>query len=132
MKKILLGALLIVSCFAFGQKIKLKDDKVYVDDKECLKHESKNMGTINSFSNLTTGDKLFYVDYKDAGSRLGYVKIGFTGTDNVITLSSNHNRKDIIKSLIEEKVLENCKINFDNIKNFINRYNQHYEESIIR
>lgn len=122
----------LVSYFAFGQKIELKKDIVYVDKAECLKYSSAFMGDTTDFYSLS-GEKLFYMDIKDAGKySAGYLKIGFTGTDYVLTLKNEFTRKQIIRRLIEEKVLVDCKLNLENIKDFINRYDQKYEGSIIR
>ena len=131
MKKVLFFSLIMIASFAFGQNVKLKDGKVLIDGNVCLNYEAKNLGSSNSFLSLE-GKKLFYLDLQDGGGKLGYLKIGFSGTNYVLTLANENSRKEIIRKLIEEKVIEDCKINVDNIKEFVNRYDQHFEESIIR
>lgn len=48
MKKILFSSMLIVSCFAFGQKVKIKKDKVFVDDRETYHIENNDINFILS------------------------------------------------------------------------------------
>lgn len=51
MKKKLLGSMLIVSCLAFGQKVKLKDGTVSIDKVEVYKYEDDGVTTISTLSN---------------------------------------------------------------------------------
>ncbi|MDQ0064564.1 hypothetical protein [Chryseobacterium lathyri] len=136
MKKILFASMFIFSCFAFAQEVKLKKDAVYVDNKECLKVVSNNSRNFV----FTTLDKqrLFSFDYIITGENregfaAGYVKVYFFETNEVLTFKNNRfTKKVFIQNLINDKVLDNCALNIDNIKGFIQRYNEHYEESIIR
>jgi len=49
------------------------------------------------------------------------------------TLKNEVTRKNIIKGLIEEETLDiNCNFNKDKIRNFVNRFDQNFEKSIIR
>jgi hypothetical protein len=48
MKKVLFASMFIFSCFAFGQKVKIKKDKVFVDDKETYHIETNNYNFILS------------------------------------------------------------------------------------
>ncbi|KQS92709.1 hypothetical protein [Chryseobacterium sp. Leaf394] len=134
MKKILLSSMLIVSCLAFGQKIKLKDDKVYVDDKECLSYKSK-VSVRNSFFTLD-GKPVFYIDVIIVDSKLGvdgsYEKVSFADSEEISTTRNEYSRKAIILQLIEMGVIENCKFNPDRIKDYVKRYNQNFEKSIVR
>ena len=135
MEKILVSFLLIFFSFVLGQNkvdVKLKNDIVYVDGNECLKYSSPFMGNTTTFYSLE-GEKLFYFDVRDAGKNSqGYIKIGFTDSDYTATVKNEISRKNIIKGLIEEGALENCKINQEKIKNFVTRFDQKYEQSIIR
>lgn len=122
--------MLIVSCLAFGQKIKLKDDKVFVDAKECLNYKSKG-STKNSFFTLD-GKPAFYVDLIIVDGKGSYEKVSFVDSDEIATMRNEFSRKAIISQLIEMGVIENCKINPEKIKDYIKRYNQDYEKSIVR
>lgn len=48
MRKTLFLSMLIFSCFAFGQKVKIKKDKVFVDDKEIYHIENNDFNFILS------------------------------------------------------------------------------------
>lgn len=135
MKKVVLFSLFIFSYFSFAQDkidVKLKKDIVYLNGNECLKFSSPFMGNTTTFYSLE-GEKLFYFDVRDAGKNSqGYIKIGFTDSDYTATVKNEITRRSLVKGLIEEGALENCKINQDKIKNFVNRFDQNYEQSIIR
>ncbi|MCT2409692.1 hypothetical protein NZD88_19235 [Chryseobacterium antibioticum] len=48
MKKVLYISMLAFSCLAFGQKVKIKKDKVFIDDKETYHIETNNYNFILS------------------------------------------------------------------------------------
>ena len=79
MKKILLASMFIVSCFAFGQKVKIKKDIAYVDGKEyVIAKEDRSSESSYTIQNLNHQD-LFYlkhVDYKDIKEITGANKDG--------------------------------------------------------
>lgn len=52
MKKILLVSMIIVSCLAFGQKVKLKDGSVLIDKVEVYKYDEDGVTTVSSLSNI--------------------------------------------------------------------------------
>jgi len=83
MKKILLGSMLIVSGFVFGQNIKLKDDHVFIDNNKCFRYVSKDLSSTNTFYSLS-GEKLFYMDINQNKRGEGFYKIQFTGSDEVV------------------------------------------------
>lgn len=133
MKKVLFGFALIITSLTFGQKVKLKDDKVFIDDKECLKYASKALGTKNSFSSLD-GKILFFVDLISTGKGVddGYVKISFIDSDEFVTMQTGFTKKMIISQLIEMGIINNCTFYPDKIKDYVKRYDQKYEQSIVR
>lgn len=128
MKRIILFSLLTISCFAFGQKVKLKDDILFIDSKECMHYSSKQLGTKNVFSSLD-GKALFFIDFISTGK---YVKISFTDSDEIATIQSNVTRKKIIEQFLELGLIKDCTFFPEKIKNYIKRYDQKYEQSIIR
>ncbi|WP_284463472.1 hypothetical protein [Chryseobacterium sp.] len=133
MKKILFTLAITFSCFAFGQKVKLKNDKLFIDDKECMKYTSKELGTKNSFFSLD-GKPLFFLDVISTGKGIddGYIKISFTDSEEIVTMGVGYSKKSIVSQLIEMGVIDNCKINSERIKDYVKRYDQKYEQSIIR
>jgi len=133
MKKIILSLAILTSFFAFGQKVKLKDDKVFIDDKECMKYTSKSLATKNSFSSLD-GKPLFFIDLISTGKGVddGYVKISFVDSDEFVTMETGFTKKMIISQLIEMGVINNCTFYPEKIKDYVKRYDQKYEQSIVR
>lgn len=125
MKNFLLGSMLIISCLAFGQDIKLKDDHVFIDKNKCMRYVSKELGSTNTFYSLN-GEKLFYMDINQNKRGNQFYKIQFTGSDEVIKAVSPgmNTKKSFIKIMIEEGVInpKDCVINLANIKNFQDRY----------
>ena len=136
MKKVLFGFALAISCLVFGQDVKLKKDAVYVNNKECLKIISNNNRNF-LFTNLNN-EKMFSFDYiitgeDTKGFAKGYVKVYFFETKDILTFQNDRfTKKMFIQNLISDNIIDNCALNVDNIKSFIQRYDEHYEESIIR
>lgn len=133
MKKVLFGLAIVISCLSFGQKVKLKDDKVFIDGQDCMKHTSKALGTKNSFSSLD-GKALFFIDFISTGKGIndGYIKISFIDSDEFVTRETGFTKKMIISQLIEMGVIDNCIFHPEKIKDYVKRYDQKYEQSIVR
>lgn len=133
MKKVLFGFTILASCLVFGQKVKLKDDKVFIDDKECMKYTSKSLATKSSFSTLDN-KPLFFIDLISTGKGVndGYIKVTFIDSDEFVTMETGFNKKAIISHLIEMGVINDCKFYPEKIKDYVKRYDQKYEQSIIR
>jgi len=131
MKKFLLGFAIIISCLVFSQEVKMKKGIVYEDGKEVLKYTSQSNQT--TYSTLE-GNKILYIDFVPNNSRAdaSYFKVGFYDSDETATMKNNISPKRILVYLINESVLEKGKLNVQNISNFIKRYDEKFEESIIR
>ena len=68
MKKILFSSMLIVSCLAFGQKVKTKKNIVFVDGKEFLKAKEDGISRYSYTISSLDDKELFYlknIDFKD-------------------------------------------------------------------
>lgn len=63
MKKILLSSMLIVSCVAFGQKIKVKKDVAIVDGKEFVKVTEDPVSRYSYNVASLSGTDIFYLKY---------------------------------------------------------------------
>lgn len=136
MKKVLFFGLMIFTIFAFGQKVKLKKDIVYIDEQKCFAYESKNLANNNIISTLD-GEKLFFIDLIDqngVGSRNNeaYIKVSFIDSDEISTMPNAFSRKEIIEGMIDVGVIDKCTFKKEKIPNFIKRFDQRYEDSIIR
>lgn len=128
MKKILLSSMLIVSCLAFSQEVKMKGEFVSINGNKCMKFKSKNMGGSTTFFSID-GAKVFYIDAGDSNQGENYFKIQFVGSDDIITLTADsfNYRIGFIKNMIEEGVINsNCQISLANIKSFKDRYHKDY------
>ncbi|MFC7347161.1 hypothetical protein ACFQO9_10575 [Chryseobacterium zhengzhouense] len=115
MKKILLGALLIVSCFAFGQKIKIKDNIALVDGKNYVKVIEDNSVKHGFDIETLNGEKIFYlkhVRYEDARERKAsnpqgtviYVEV--FSSDLNTKYFETFNVKEFIKILFNANILD--------------------------
>jgi hypothetical protein len=135
MKKVLLGSMLIVSCFSFGQKIKIKKNIAFVDGKEFVK-VIEDPASTDSYSITNLNDKeLFYlkineykdpkeVDYKyNKDGSVNYFEV-LSPDFNTIYFESNvggclmcNLTTDFIKNLYFAKIVdENGEINKDKLE----------------
>ncbi|MFK7756626.1 MAG: hypothetical protein AB8B53_06815 [Flavobacteriales bacterium] len=100
-------ALLISVLTASAQKIKLKDDKVYVDGSYLMDYESKLM--LNEFYLLKEGEELVMVLWNDNGTREykedDFMTIHFLKEDIKVETHRTRMRKGIVKWLLSGDVL---------------------------
>lgn len=98
-------------------EIKIKSNKVYVNNKACLSVRSDINGT--TFSDLSGKELIYLVYYSETTTNPSYTKIVFLQEKRIITnLNSFISRKILIKELIHNDVLVNCGINPEGIETF--------------
>ncbi len=113
-----------------AQKVKIKKDDIFVDDVKCL---TVNGSPINfSYFNLDD-DELFVLKYIDDEKNGSYYckvtfldqKVSFTSKTYIFT------KKDLVKKLLQSKVLVDCNLIEDKIENFILKYDENIESNNI-
>lgn len=129
MRKILIIIFLLgVSYSSFSQDVDFKKNIVLVDGKECIKMSNEDAVSV-SYSDME-GNELIMMRFIH-GSRYGSVynkvvflneKLSFTSQSYVYT------KKMLIKRLVKDKVIENCKINRENLEKFIMKYDENIEK----
>lgn len=129
MKKILfLLAVLMMRCNVFCQDIKIKDETIYVDDVACMKVVKNNPNniTITDMSDNELIDLKFIhnTKYADLYNKITFVEqnISFTSKTYIYTV------KLLIKKLIADKTVDNCKLNPDKVKRFVQKYDEDVEK----
>ncbi len=128
MKKLLFTVTIFcISIVAFGQEIKIKDNTVFVDGKECLKINVSDPNNI-TFLDMNGKEIIFlkYIHNTKYGSV--YCKITFLEQKKSFT-SKNYiyTKKLLIKRLVAEKLLENCSINSDKLDVFLLKFDENVE-----
>ena len=137
MKNFLIAIFLISFSFGFSQKVKLKKDKVIIDDVEIYNYTSE--GTITSFSTLSDSKEFisvistFYEAPNPARSqpnghnfpatiRKAIFTVKFLESGKELTTDLGH--KGIIKAVFTSKLVDdNGKIDDEKLNIFINKYN---------
>ncbi len=129
MYRILIIIFLLGASFSsFSQDVDFKKNIVLVDGKECIKMSNEDAVSV-SYSDME-GNELIMMRFIH-GSRYGSVynkvvflneKLSFTSQSYVYT------KKMLIKRLVKDKVIENCKINRENLEKFIMKYNENIEK----
>lgn len=130
-KNTLAGAFLMLSTFGiYAQKVNIKKGDIFVDDVKCLTVD----GSPINFSYFNLEDEelfiLKYIDDEKNGSYYCKVtfleqKISFTSKTYIFT------KKDLIKKLIQSKVLVDCNLIEDKIENFVLKYDENIESDNI-
>ena len=131
MKKILLIITVLISMNSYSQKIKLKKEKVLLDDIEILSY--KKVPTYNEvyFYDLINNEEVIFIKFDDNGTFEydgdDYVKIFFAKTNTKIESKSiryGAKGEETIKKLIFDGVIEkNGNINYEKVKSFSEKYN---------
>lgn len=129
MRKILIIIFLLGARYSsFSQDVDFKKNIVLVDGKECIKMSNEDAVSV-SYSDME-GNELIMMRFIH-GSRYGSVynkvvflneKLSFTSQSYVYT------KKMLIKRLVKDKVIENCKINRENLEKFIMKYDEDIEK----
>ena len=109
--------------FTNAQKVKIKKDIVYLDGTECLKisGDSNNV----SFSDLEGNEIMFLKFIHNSRYARLYTKITFFDQDLSFTSSSYiFNKKLLIKKLIDDGTLKNCKLDAEKVKRFVTKFDE--------
>jgi len=113
---------------AFCQDIDFKKDLVIIGGKECIKMSKEDAVSI-SFTDME-GNDLIFMRYIH-GSKYGsvYNKITFVGQKLSLTSQSYiYTKKNLIKKLVQNKVIQDCKINPENLEKFLLKYDENIEK----
>ena len=111
MKKILLGFMLIVSCFAFGQDVKFKKNIVLVDGNEWAKYNG--CGIFDAECSIIKGDsEVIYVINKivdrsliskyNKDGEVSWKEVKFLGLEKSYEVQDSD--KDFVRDLIKSNV----------------------------
>lgn len=140
MKKLFTILFLLVSIASFSQKVKLKKDKVIIDDVETYKYEKE--GFLHTFSTLSTSEEFISVlrtEYQTRNesyyttknpSKFGISPLRSANVFTVKFLQSGRelytemDAKDVIKAVFKANLVdENGKIDEEKLNVFITKYN---------
>jgi hypothetical protein len=139
MKKIIL-LLFLIPVFAFSQKVKLKDNVVYLDDTAWLHYQ--DCGAFDQTCSLldTNNEELIFMNWvsvpgqepiskSNTDGSLDYVEIKFIGYNKIIEVQKR--QKDIIILLYNSKVInEDFTINEEKIDRLIEKYGTPFSERL--
>lgn len=120
-----------IQAYANAQEIKIKKDVVYADGMEILTI-SGDMNNV-SFNDLEGNEIIFMRYIHDSKYGSLYTKTTFLDINKSFTnMSYIFTKKDLIKKLIENKVLVDGKIDPEKAERFITKYDEQVEkESLI-
>lgn len=127
MKKILFFVAILFTTLAFSQEVDFKKGVVYVDGKECLKYDSTDPNNV-SFSDLE-GNEIFFLKFIH-NSRYGSVYNKITFIDQKLTFTSQSyvfSKKLLIKKLLADKTLLECKLDAEKVEKFVIKYDENVE-----
>jgi len=103
------------------QKIKIKKGVISVDATSCSPTDE---APLNVSSYNSEGEEIIFIKHIE-----NYVKETFLNHKTTLTTKSDFfTRKMLVRSLISNKVNENCKLNPDKIERFILKYDEHIEK----
>ena len=134
MKKILLASMFIASCFAFGQKVKIKKDIVYVDGKEWLLAEednfnysifdkNKNEIIFVKYMKQNIGDNMLF----NRSGKPNYYLVRFIGTDKSIEIREFP--EDILKIIYKSNVVNSdFTLNQDKLNTLVEKYGNDFSK----
>jgi hypothetical protein len=119
--------MLLATGLMHAQEIDVKKNIVSIDGKECLKVDKKDLNNV-SISDLN-GNDLVYLKYADDKFGKRYNTIIFVNSKKSLYTQQfiYVNAKMLIKRLIENHVLEDCKINDAKAENFVVKYNENVQ-----
>lgn len=127
-KHIILITLLFLAFGAFSQEIKIKDETIFLDEVACMKVVKNNPNniTITDMEDNELIDLKFIHNTKYASvyNKITFVEqdISFTSKNYVYTV------KLLMKKLVADKTVDNCKLNPDKIKRFVQKYDEDVEK----
>jgi len=112
-----------------AQKIKIKKGVIYVDGENCLTTEGYPVNT--SFYD-TDGEEIIFMKYLETKKGETYAKVTFL--DQKLSLTSKSivfTRKMLLRRLLTNKVIENCKLNPEKVERFILKFDEQVEKDDI-
>lgn len=113
---------LCISSLCFSQKVKLKNNTIFIDGIETLGFDKKSNKTEYVIYKLNTKDEIINVV---SNMNENYKKIIFSESKKSLETRLGYWNSSFIKWLIEQNVLErNGKINEDKIDAFIFKYDE--------
>ena len=122
---------LLLSLFfasSFSQDIDFKKGIVLVDGKECIKMSKEDAVSI-SFTDMEGNDLIFLRFIHNSKFAKLYTKVTFIDQKLSFTSQSYiYTKKLLIKKLINNNVIQDCKINVANLEKFIMKYDENAEE----
>lgn len=128
MKKITLTlSLLLISLLSYSQEIKIKNDIVSIDGKECFKISGDPNNV--SFSDLEGNEIIFlkYVHNSNYGKL--YNKIVFLDKKISFTSKFIFTKKLLIKKLLADQTLNECKLDNEKVEKFVMKYDENIESN---
>ncbi len=125
-KNILTLSFLLISLLGFSQVIKIDDDIVLIDGQECLKisGDANNV----SISDLE-GNEIIFMKFIH-NSRFGSVYNKVTFLDQKLSFTSQSyifTKKLLIKKLVEDNTLKECKLDPEKVERFVLKYDENVE-----
>ena len=128
MKKIVLTICTTFFCYiAFSQEIKFKDNIILVDGKDCLKVNDSDPNNVSILD--LEGNEIIFLKFIH-NSRYGMLYNKITFLDQKLTFTSKSyifSKKLLIKKLLSDKTLENCKLNPEKVEKFVLKYDENVE-----
>lgn len=129
MNKVLLTVLvLLITATAHSQEIKIKKGMILVDSKECLKINDSDPNNV-SIMDLDGNEIIFlkfihFSKYAEIYNKITFLdqKLSFTSRSYIFT------KKLLIKKLLEDKTLENCKLNPQKVERFVLKFDENVEK----
>ena len=125
-KNMLTLSFLFISLLGFSQDIKIDDDIVLIDGQECLKicGDANNV----SISDLE-GNEIIFMKFIH-NSRYGSVYNKITFLDQKLSFTSQSyifTKKLLIKKLLEDNTLKECKLDPEKVERFVLKYDENVE-----
>ncbi len=113
---------------SFGQDIDFKKGVVIINGKECMKMSKEDAVSI-SFTDMEGNDMIFLRFIHNSKFGKLYNKVTFI--DQKISFTSQsyiYTKKLLIKKLIINNVIQDCRINVESLEKFILKYDENIEE----
>ena len=113
---------------SFGQDIDFKKGVVLINGKECMKMSKEDAVSI-SFTDMEGNDMIFLRFIHNSKFGKLYNKVTFI--DQKISFTSQsyiYTKKLLIKKLIINNVIQDCRINVESLEKFILKYDENIEE----
>ena len=122
------GVCMLLTGLAFGQEIDIKNDIVSIDGKECLKISGGSNDV--SISDMEGNEIIFLKFIHDSKYAKLYNKVTFL--DQRISFTSKSyifTKKLLIKKLVADKTLVDCKLNPEKVEKFVLKYDESVEKT---